>query len=98
VQTCSKCDTQAPDSALICPTCQAELKLYSRTSVALKKLLDNPRVNSVRLVVGVEACPACQEVEGTYLKAKAPRLPVEGCSCGLGCRCFYEPVLEEIYP
>ena len=27
-----------------------------------------------------------------------PTLPVEGCSHGLGCRCYYEPVLTEIYP
>jgi hypothetical protein len=25
-------------------------------------------------------------------------LPVEGCSHALGCRCFYQPVLDEIYP
>ncbi|NTV35690.1 MAG: hypothetical protein HGA53_01925 [Anaerolineaceae bacterium] len=72
--------------------------MSSTTSVALKKFCDNTRVRNIRLVVSNDACPACQEIEGTYAKENAPVLPVEGCSCENGCRCFYEPMLNEIYP
>jgi hypothetical protein len=52
----------------------------------------------VRLMAMHDACPACLEAAHTYDKDSAPRLPVEGCSHGLGCRCFYQPYLDEIYP
>jgi hypothetical protein len=66
--------------------------------VALKRHLSNPRVMRVRISVMHDCCPACREVEGAYEKEQVPRLPVEGCSHALGCRCFYQPVLSEIYP
>jgi hypothetical protein len=98
VQTCTRCFTQSPDSVHICPKCQADLNELSSTAVALKRILSNPRVRTVRLAVPVDACPACQAVEGTYPKDKVPALPVEGCSEPNGCRGFYEPLLDEIYP
>lgn len=98
MQTCSKCSTQSPDSILACPTCQADMRQFSLTAVALRRFLDNPRVKNIRLVVAEDACPACAAAEGTYEKEKAPALPVEGCSEVNGCRCFYEPMLDEIYP
>jgi hypothetical protein len=98
VQTCSKCSTQSPDAVLQCPTCGADLRQFSTTAVALKKFQANPRVANVRLVVPSAACPACQAFEGTYPKDAVPALPVEGCSEPNGCQCFYEPMLNEIYP
>lgn len=98
MQTCSRCSTQSNDSILVCPTCQADLRELSITAIALKRFRANSRVKNVRLVVALDACPACQAVEGTYEKEKAPSLPVEGCSEKNGCRCFYEPMLDEIYP
>jgi hypothetical protein len=98
VQTCSKCATQSADNVLVCPTCQSNLREFSTVAVALKKFQANPRVYSVRLVVPTDACPACEEQEGTYPKDKVPPLPVEGCSEPTGCRAFYEPMLNEIYP
>lgn len=98
MQTCSRCYTQCNDSVLVCPTCQADLRELSATAQALKRLQDNPRVKTIRLVVSHDACPACQVLQGTYEKDKVPRLPVEGCSDKNGCRCFYEPTLDEIYP
>lgn len=98
MQTCTRCFTQSPDSVHICPKCQADLNELSSTAVALKRILSNPRVRTVRLAVPVDACPACQAVEGTYPKDKVPALPVEGCSEPNGCRGFYEPLLDEIYP
>jgi hypothetical protein len=68
------------------------------TAVALKRLRSKTRVKNVRLVVAHDCCPACRQMEGTYDKALAPSLPVEGCSHSLGCRCFYEPMLNDIYP
>jgi hypothetical protein len=98
LQTCSKCSTQSKDNTPTCPKCQADLREFSTSSVALKKFQDNKRVKNVRLVVPTDACPACLEMEGTYAKDKAPRLPIAGCSEENGCRAFYEPMLNEIYP
>jgi hypothetical protein len=55
-------------------------------------------VTRVRIVVADDACPACLAAEGEFAKENAPALPVRGCSHALGCRCFYEPALVDIYP
>lgn len=98
VQTCSQCNTQSPDKSSNCSNCNADLKEYSTTAIALKRFKDNPRVRDIRVVVAHNCCPACLTMEGTYKKEMAPSLPIEGCSHPLGCRCFYEPMLLEIYP
>ena len=98
VQTCSRCNTLSGDSVVICPNCGADLQELSNTAVSLKRLRQNSRVLVIRLVIPADACPACQAVEGTYPKDKVPALPVKGCSCPHGCTCFYEPMLNEIYP
>lgn len=98
MQTCTNCYAQSPDDAADCVKCGKPLHEYSSTAQALKRFQDNPRVQLVHLSVGVDACPACLAVQGTYAKHAAPALPVEGCSHENGCRCFYDPVLDEIYP
>ena len=98
MQTCSRCQTQSSDSALTCPSCQANLQEMSLTAVALKRFQSNPRVTSVRLSTAGDACPACLEAQGTYAKDEAPLLPHAGCSSNHGCRCFYEPILNSIFP
>ncbi len=98
MQTCSRCNTNASDTTLTCPNCQADLRVFSTTAVALKNFQENPRVLMVHLAAGEEACTACQAVQGTYPKDQVPALPVEGCSNPDGCHCFYQPVLDEIYP
>ena len=98
MQTCSRCQTQSPDSVSVCPKCGSALREFSTTAVAIQKMRDNPRVVNLRLVVANDCCPACQAVEGTYQKDQLPALPVEGCSHAYGCRCFFEPMLDEIYP
>jgi hypothetical protein len=98
VQTCSKCHVQSPDLANNCVQCGVDLSEWSETAVALKQLQANPRVIYVRISVAGDCCPACGQAEGAYGKETAPRLPVEGCSHKLGCRCFYQPVLDVIYP
>jgi hypothetical protein len=98
VQTCSKCHAQSPDSAAQCTHCGVDLSEWSETAVALKKLQDNSRVIYVRISVSNDSCPACRKAEGAYTKEDAPKLPIEGCSHELGCRCFYQPVLDMIYP
>ena len=65
---------------------------------ALKRFQENSRVRDVRVVVSADCCPVCAAHEGTYDKEEAPSLPVEGCSHPNGCRCFYEPMLNIIYP
>jgi hypothetical protein len=98
MQICSRCSTSAPDSTQECPRCHADLTQLSVSAVALKKLIGNPRVVAINLATGEDACPACQAAQGTYAKDQVPILPVEGCSHLNGCRCFYQPMLDEIYP
>ena len=98
MQTCSRCNTQTPDMALICPTCGAALRDYSNNAMALKHLQANPRVTKIRVVVANDCCPVCQSNEGVYDKDKVPPLPTPGCSHHNGCRCTYEPILDQIYP
>jgi hypothetical protein len=98
VQTCSRCNTQSPDTVSTCVNCGANLIEFSTTAMVLKQMQDNSRVKNIRLVVSHDACPACLGYEGTYAKDQVPQLPIEGCSHSNGCRCFYEPMLDEIYP
>ncbi len=67
-------------------------------AAALKKLQENPRVRDIRLVVSDDCCPVCAAHEGTYAKDEVPNVPIEGCSHPHGCRCFYQPMLNVIYP
>ncbi len=55
-----------------------------------------PWIAYVRIAVSNNCCPTCREAQEHT--PNPPKLPIEGCSHELGCRCFYEPVLEEIYP
>jgi hypothetical protein len=98
MQTCSICNALSPDSAVVCSNCKADLREFSVAAVALRNFQANPRVESVILSVADDACPACAQLQGTYSKDQAPALPVEGCSHPMGCRCFYQPVLTEVYP
>jgi hypothetical protein len=70
----------------------------SPAAQSLERMKANPRVKYVVLVVPEDACPACQNLTGTYPKDQVPHLPVEKCSHPLGCRSFYLPYLDEIYP
>ncbi|NPA05966.1 MAG: hypothetical protein GXO54_00990 [Chloroflexi bacterium] len=65
---------------------------------ALERMREDPAVIAVRVIVAADACPACLAVAGTYDLDDAPPLPVPDCSHPLGCRCYYEPVLAEVYP
>lgn len=98
MQTCSHCQTVSPDNAIYCLTCNADLRQYSSSAVALQNFQKNPRVKFVRISVSADACPVCLESQGAYPKESVPHLPIEGCSGALGCHCYYEPVLEELFP
>jgi hypothetical protein len=98
VQTCSRCHSLSHDNALECSQCKAELRFFSNTAVALQKFQANERVLYVRIMAAGDCCPACGEFAGAYSKDSAPHLPTAGCSNPNGCRCFYQPFLEEIYP
>jgi len=98
VQICSQCQTSNPDTASHCKTCQADLSQWSKLAIMLKEMQENTRVSHIRIAVSGDCCPACAQAEGVYQKESVPQLPVEGCSHNLGCRCFYMPVLDELYP
>ncbi len=95
MQTCSLCDASSPDQATKCVHCGADLSEFSNTAVALKELQANPRVKLIRISVSHDSCSHCYGLMKSYPKNKVPHLPHEGCSSPNGCRCFYEPVLEE---
>ena len=98
MQTCGRCNTQSPDDVQMCPRCGSDLREYSHTALARARMQQNDRVSLIRISVADDCCPACAAVQGAHPKTTVPLLPVEGCSHGLGCRCYYEPVLTEIYP
>lgn len=98
MQTCTNCDHQNAETARYCSNCKADLHEFSHYAVTLKKFRSNERVKGIRVSVNVDACPACQKVRGSYPVDQAPMLPVQGCSNPLGCRCYYEPWLDMIYP
>lgn len=98
MQTCSRCSSQSPDNAIFCDSCQSDLREFSTTAIALKEFKNNPRVTSIRISVYQDACLECHAHQGTYAKDAVPRLPHAGCSHSDGCRCFYEPFLDVLYP
>ena len=77
---------------------EAVAKRIAEAEEALRKMQANPRVSKIVVVVPANACPACQEVFGTYPKDQVPPLPMEACTHPMGCRAFYQPFLDEIYP
>ncbi len=98
MQTCSLCNVSSPDQATHCIHCQADLSVYSTTAQALQRFRANPRVAAVKVMTNDAACSYCHERLGTYEKNQVPHLPHLGCSHPQGCRCFYVPVLSDIYP
>jgi hypothetical protein len=67
-------------------------------AAALEKFRANPRVSKIRIIVPHDACPTCRHLEGEYEKDEVPELPLLDCSHPLGCRAFYEPKIEEVFP
>ena len=98
MQTCSRCNTSASDHAGACPSCGAALPENSTVRASLQRMQQNPRIIKVQVSVAGDACPSCQAQQGTYAKENPPALPHAGCSHCNGCRCFYEPILTEIFP
>ena len=70
----------------------------SPAAQALERMKANPRIKYVVIVVPEDACPACQNLTGTYPKDQVPCLPYGECSHPLGCRSYYLPYLDEIFP
>ena len=98
MQTCSLCNASSPDQASHCKNCKADLSEHSTTAHALKRFQENSRVNSVTVAASYNACSYCYEQLDTYPVDEVPSLPHKGCSHTNGCRCFYIPVLNDIYP
>lgn len=95
MQTCSQCNASSHDQARLCSHCGADLQKYSTTATALERMRANPRIRAVRVTVAQDSCPHCSAMLRTYAKDEVPVLPHPGCSHAEGCRCFYEPVLEQ---
>jgi hypothetical protein len=70
----------------------------SEAALSLERMKANPRIKYIVIVVPEDACPACQNLTGTYPKDQVPCLPYEVCSHPLGCRSYYAPYLDEIFP
>lgn len=70
----------------------------SPAAQSLERMKTNSRIKYIVIVVPEDACPACQNLTGTYPKDQVPRLPIEECSHPLGCRSYYLPFLDEIFP
>jgi len=96
-------ESQKPDQSSIIPS----IKLTERSEDAwedspaaqsLERMKINPRIKYIVIVVPEDACPACQNLTGTYPKDQVPRLPFDKCSHPLGCRSYYLPYLDEIFP
>ncbi|HUF38019.1 MAG TPA: hypothetical protein VMN57_05810 [Anaerolineales bacterium] len=79
-------------------TDEAVARRIAEAEAALKRMQDNPRISKIVVIVPVDACPSCQEIYGTYPKDEVPRLPMDFCTHPLGCRSFYQPFLDELYP
>lgn len=98
MRTCAICNSLTSDSTTYCPTCGGDLNEFSLTAVALKNFRANPHVRAVRITIADDACSYCAEQLGTYPKEQVPQLPHSGCSHPQGCRCFYEPILDQLFP
>lgn len=70
----------------------------SEAAISLKRMQANDRIKYVVLIAPADACPACQQLVGTYPKDEVPRLPIEACSEPNGCRSYYLPYLGDLYP
>jgi hypothetical protein len=70
----------------------------SEAAKSLERMRANPRIKYIVVSVPEDACPACQNLTGTYPKDQVPRLPYEKCSHPLGCRAYYLPYLDEVFP
>ena len=70
----------------------------SEAAKALERMRKNPRIKYIVVCVPEDACPACQNLTGTYPKDQVPRLPYDACSHPRGCRSYYIPYLDEIFP
>jgi hypothetical protein len=79
-------------------TPEAVADRMAKAEEALQRMQENPRISKVVVSVPADACPTCLELFGTYPKDQAPKLPMDACTHPLGCRSFYQPFLEEIYP
>lgn len=95
----TQAESHSPDNPAIHTPNRTETNWESSAAAqSLKRMQANPRVKYVVIIAPADACPACQSLTGTYAKDEVPRLPVESCSHPLGCRAYYMPYLDDIYP
>lgn len=69
--------------------------------VQQKKALENIKnglATKVRILAHHDCCPYCEAMEGAFSFEDVPVLPHDECSHPGGCRCSYEPVLDQFGP
>ena len=93
-----KQDPSSTDTSSPLTDRSADIWETSEAAKSLERMKANPRIKYIVVIVPEDACPACQNLTGTYPKDQVPRLPYEECSHPLGCRSYYAPYLDEIFP
>ncbi|GEM_PF-899379 len=93
-----KPDQKKANQALQLTDRSEEMWASSEAAKSLERMRANPRIKYIVVVVPEDACPACQNLTGTYPKDQVPHLPIEQCSHPLGCRAYYLPYLDELFP
>lgn len=79
-------------------TPESVARRMAEAKAALERLQQNPRVTKIVVVVPGDACQSCADIAGSYAKQDAPQLPMDACSHPLGCRSYYQPFIDELYP
>jgi hypothetical protein len=93
-----KTDPSDSDLSIKLTDRSADLWENSPAAHSLERMKANSRIKYIVVVVPEDACPACQNLTGTYPKDQVPHLPYEQCSHPRGCRAYYAPYLDEIFP
>ena len=93
-----KQDQSSTDTSSPLTDRSADIWETSEAVKSLERMKANSRIKFIVVIVPEDACPACQNLTGTYPKDQVPRLPYEECSHPLGCRSYYAPYLDEIFP
>jgi len=77
-------------------TAATMIELHAQNQEHLANYLELGVVKSVEILsAGYNSCEACEKMAGKKFKLdEAPELPYERCTCEMGCRCCYLPVIE----
>lgn len=91
---CPKCGRAHPWDRTYCTRCGTPLEGYYRRELErYTQAYLRGKIRGVRVQAAADACPKCRSFAGKIYKPhEMPRIPIEGCSRPMGCRCCYVPV------